>query len=133
MNLNDIMGNSDRQLVFDTILEEACRQWCAFFPDTPDRMDGEGFANFFYEIFEQKEAEYIQEAKYEQEAESKEPPAEKSEVHAAPPMEAGQSAQAAPTVTDSPPVSGPVQENQAVQEFMKLLMENRRRRDGTTP
>lgn len=125
MNLNDIMGNSDRQLVFDTILEEACRQWCAFFPDTPDRMDGEGFANFFYEIFEQKEAEYIQEAKYEQEAESKEPPAEKSEVHAAPPMEAGQSAQAAPTVTDSPPVSRPVQENQAVQEFMKLLMENR--------
>lgn len=114
MNLNDIMGNTDRQQIFDTVLEEACRQWCAFFPDTPDRMDGKGFANFFYEIFDQKEVEYLQEA-----AESKEPPAEKGEAPVTQPD------QTTATVTDSPPKSGPVQENQDVQEFLKLLMENR--------
>lgn len=119
MNLNDIIGNTDRQQIFDTVLEEACRQWCAFFPDTPDRMDGEGFANFFYEIFDQKEVEYLQEA-----AESKEPPAEKAEAPVTQPKEAAPPVQAAP-VTDSPPKSGPVQENQDVQQFLKFLMENR--------
>lgn len=63
MNLQNIVGNKDMQSVFDMILEEACRQWCAFIPDTPERMNGEGFADFFYEIFEQKQEEYIQEMK----------------------------------------------------------------------
>lgn len=122
MNLNDIMGNSDRQQIFDTVLEEACHQWCAVLPDTPERMDGKGFADFFYETFAQKEAELHQE-----EAVSKEPSAEKAA--AAPVAEPKGTEQPEQTATaaaaDSPPKSGPLQENQAVQEFMKLLMENR--------
>lgn len=121
MNLSDIVGNTDRQQIFDTVLEEACRQWCAFFPDTPERMDGEGFANFFYEIFEQKEAEYYHEA-----VESEMTSAEKTEAQAAPPKEADRPAQEeAPAAVDSELNSGPVQENQDVQAFLKLLMENR--------
>ena len=42
------------------ILEEACRQWCCFIDDAPERADGEGFAQFFYEIFELKEQEYME-------------------------------------------------------------------------
>lgn len=120
MNLNDILGNADRQQMFDTVLEEACRQWCAVLPDAPERMDGKGFADFFYETFAQKEAERYQEAEV-----SKEAPAEKAEAPAVPTEVTDKSAPEAPTVSDSPPTSGPVQENQAVQEFMKLLMENR--------
>lgn len=121
MNLSDIVGNTDRQQIFDTVLEEACRQWCAFFPDTPERMDGEGFANFFYEIFEQKEAEYYHEA-----VESEITSAEKTEAVAAPLKEADRPAQEeAPAAVDSELNSGPVQENQDVQAFLKLLMENR--------
>lgn len=45
------------------VLEEACRQWCVFIDDVPERKDGEGFADFFYEIFEDKEKEYIQQIK----------------------------------------------------------------------
>lgn len=120
MNLNDIIGNSDRQQIFDTVLEEACRQWCADLPNTPERMDGKGFAGFFYETFAQKETEHHQEAEV-----SEALPAEKAAVHTAPPKEAEKPAQETPTVTDSPPKSGPVQEEQAVQEFLRLLTENR--------
>lgn len=63
MNLQDILENKDQRMVFDAVLEEACRQWCEFIPDAPERMDGEGFAGFFYEIYGQKGNEYIQEAK----------------------------------------------------------------------
>ena len=46
--------------VFDAVLEEACRQWCCFIDEAPERKDGEGFANFFYEIFLDKEKEYLE-------------------------------------------------------------------------
>lgn len=36
------------------VLEEACRQWCDFTEAIPKRKDGEGFADFFYEIYESK-------------------------------------------------------------------------------
>ena len=65
MDLRDILESKDRQMVFNTVLEEACRQWCAVIPDVPERMDGEGFADFFYEIFQEKGNEYIREAKEE--------------------------------------------------------------------
>lgn len=120
MNLNDILGSTDRQQIFDTVLEEACRQWCAILPDAPEHKDGKGFADFFYQTFAQKEAEHHQEAEV-----SEAPPPEKAATPAAPPKEAEKPAQEAPAVTDSLPKSGPVQEEQAVQEFLKLLMENR--------
>lgn len=63
MKLQDILENKDQRMAFDAVLEEACRQWCEFIPDVPERMDGEGFADFFYETFEQKGNEYIREAK----------------------------------------------------------------------
>lgn len=62
MTLEDIKGNKMREKVFPDILEEACRQWCEFINDAPERKDGEGFADFFFEIFEEKEQEYIYEA-----------------------------------------------------------------------
>lgn len=40
--------------VFDYALEEACRQWCDFIDEAPERKTGEGFADFFREIVEQK-------------------------------------------------------------------------------
>lgn len=39
---------------FEEILEDAARQWCDFIDDTPERKTGEGFAQFFREIREQK-------------------------------------------------------------------------------
>ena len=62
MTLEDIKGNGMREKIFPAILEEACRQWCEFIDEAPERKDGEGFAEFFFEIFEDKEQEYIYEA-----------------------------------------------------------------------
>lgn len=59
MDLNDIITDPKRHKIFDIILEEACRQWCEFIGDAPERADGEGFAQFFYDIFEMKEQEYL--------------------------------------------------------------------------
>ena len=42
------------------VIEEACRQWCGFIDEVPERKDGEGFAKFFYDIFKEKEQEYIE-------------------------------------------------------------------------
>ncbi len=60
INLDAIISDPARQKIFDIILEEACRQWCCFIDEAPERADGEGFAQFFYEIFEQKEQEYME-------------------------------------------------------------------------
>ena len=60
VNLDAIISDPARQKVFDMIWEEACRQWCCFIDDAPERADGEGFAQFFYEIFELKEQEYME-------------------------------------------------------------------------
>ena len=63
MNIHDIAKSKEKKAVFNMVLEEACRQWCVFIDDAPERKDGEGFANFFYEIFEDKEKEYVQQIK----------------------------------------------------------------------
>lgn len=63
MNIQDIAKSKEKKAVFNMVLEEACRQWCVFIDDAPERKDGEGFANFFYEIFEDKEKEYVQQIK----------------------------------------------------------------------
>ncbi|MBD5543080.1 MAG: hypothetical protein HDR01_02235 [Lachnospiraceae bacterium] len=67
MTFDDIKASEIREKIFPMILEEACRQWCAFIDDVPERADGEGFAEFFFEIFEAKELEYAEQI-YEQEA-----------------------------------------------------------------
>ena len=59
MTFEDIKKSEMREKIFPMVLEEACRQWCAFIEDAPERKDGEGFADFFYEIFEEKEKEYV--------------------------------------------------------------------------
>lgn len=59
MNIQDIAKSREKKAVFDMVLEEACRQWCCFIEETPERKDGEGFASFFYEIFQEKEKEYL--------------------------------------------------------------------------
>lgn len=60
MDIRDIARSREKQAVFNMVLEEACRQWCNFIEEVPERKDGEGFANFFYEIFEDKEKEYLE-------------------------------------------------------------------------
>lgn len=59
MELNDIISEPSRIKIFDIILDEACRQWCCFIDEDPGRADGEGFAEFFYDIFRDKELEYM--------------------------------------------------------------------------
>ena len=61
MDLKDIVNDPARLQIFDEFLEEACRQWCDFIDDEPERATGEGFAGFFYEIFEMKEEEMLEE------------------------------------------------------------------------
>ena len=60
MTIKDIVESPARLSIFDIVLEEACRQWCDIIDEAPDRKDGEGFANFFYEIFADKEQEYLE-------------------------------------------------------------------------
>ena len=47
-----------QQRLTDALLEEACRQWCCFIDEVPERLDGIGFSNFCREICEQKTEEY---------------------------------------------------------------------------
>ena len=42
--------NRSKQTKFEVIVDEACRQWCDFIDEAPERRTGEGFAQFFYEI-----------------------------------------------------------------------------------
>lgn len=60
MDIQDIARSREKQAIFNMVLEEACRQWCDFIDEAPERKDGDGFANFFYEIFEDKEKEYLE-------------------------------------------------------------------------
>lgn len=60
MNIQDISKSREKKAIFDMVLEESCRQWCCFIDDAPERKDGDGFAAFFYEIFEDKQKEYLQ-------------------------------------------------------------------------
>ncbi len=60
MTIKDIVESPARLSIFDIVLEEACRQWCDMIDEAPERKDGEGFANFFYEIFADKEQEYLE-------------------------------------------------------------------------
>lgn len=60
INISTIASDINRQNIFDMVIEEACRQWCCFTDEAPERKTGEGFANFFYEIFKEKEQEYLE-------------------------------------------------------------------------
>ncbi|MFR2737482.1 MAG: hypothetical protein ACLTA2_01975 [[Clostridium] innocuum] len=62
MKVKDIVESPARLSIFEAVLEEACRQWYDFIEDAPERKDGEGFADFFYEIFADKEQEYLENA-----------------------------------------------------------------------
>jgi len=63
MSVNDILSDPARVKIFDTVLEESCRQWCGCINNAPERASGKGFAAFFYEVFQQKEQEYKAELK----------------------------------------------------------------------
>ena len=67
MTFDDKKASEIREKIFPMVLEEACRQWCDCLADAPERADGEGFAEFFFEIFEEKELEYAKQV-YEMEA-----------------------------------------------------------------
>lgn len=59
MDIQDIARSKEKKAVFNMVLEEACRQWCCFIDEAPERRNGEGFSEFFYEIFEDKEKDYL--------------------------------------------------------------------------
>lgn len=61
MTIYDVAENKKRMAVFNALMEEACRQWCDLLEDAPERKDGERFAEFFFEVFEAKEDEYMEE------------------------------------------------------------------------
>lgn len=42
-------------------LEEACRQWCDFIDEAPERRSGKGFADFYGEIKRQMICDYSEE------------------------------------------------------------------------
>lgn len=49
------MRERSRWLVFpneveDAMMQEACRQWCVFIDEAPERREGTGFADFYREI-----------------------------------------------------------------------------------
>ena len=60
INITAIANDTNKQNIFDMVIEEACRQWCCFIDEAPERKDGEGFAEFFYDIFKEKEQEYLE-------------------------------------------------------------------------
>lgn len=60
INISTIASDINRQNIFDMVIEEACRQWCCFIEESPERKTGEGFAEFFYEIFKAKQDEYLE-------------------------------------------------------------------------
>lgn len=60
INISSIASDINKQNIFDMVIEEACRQWCCFIDEAPERKDGEGFAKFFYEIFKAKQDEYLE-------------------------------------------------------------------------
>lgn len=59
MNTNTHVITTDDP-IFPMTIEEACRQWCDGIENAPERMDGEGFYDFFLEIYDQKAEEYQQ-------------------------------------------------------------------------
>ena len=61
MNAHEMCtGNEELQLI-KILLEEACRQWCDFIEECPERLTGEGFGDFFLEIYFEKKDEYAKE------------------------------------------------------------------------
>lgn len=60
INISNIASDVNKQNIFDMVIEEACRQWCCFVDEAPERKTGEGFAEFFYEIFKAKQDEYLE-------------------------------------------------------------------------
>ena len=46
------------------MMDEACRQWCAFIDESPERRDGLLFTEFYAEICENKYQEYLNDPAY---------------------------------------------------------------------
>ena len=53
-DIYSISRSNIKKAVFEKCLNEACRQWCEFIDEAPERKNGEGFAHFFYEVFDDK-------------------------------------------------------------------------------
>ena len=50
-----ILGDWEEKEIY--YLEEACRQWCDFIDEAPERKTGIGFYAFYQQIKQQKESE----------------------------------------------------------------------------
>lgn len=60
-DIYSISRSNIKKAVFEKCLNEACRQWCEFVDEAPERRNGKDFAHFFYEVFDDKWKEYSQE------------------------------------------------------------------------
>ena len=61
MNVSGMRKGNEQEQLIKILLEEACRQWYAFIDEHPDRTTGEGFGDFFFEVYEEKKDEYAAE------------------------------------------------------------------------
>lgn len=61
MNANEMCKGDEQEQLIKILLEEACRQWCDFIDECPDRATGEGFGDFFFEIYAEKKDMYEKE------------------------------------------------------------------------
>ena len=46
-DIYSISRSNIKKAVFEKCLNEACRQWCEFIDEAPERRNGEDFAHFF--------------------------------------------------------------------------------------
>jgi len=60
----DIILSFDDFVTKCRMLDEACRQWCDFIDESPERRGGEYFTEFYAEICEQKYREYLEDPSY---------------------------------------------------------------------
>ena len=42
-------------------MDEACRIWCDSIEDAPEKAEGYGFSEFFYNVYAEKREEYLKE------------------------------------------------------------------------
>lgn len=66
---NAITGRKKALSYYDFItkcrmMDEACRQWCVFIDESPERRDGTLFTEFYDDICKQKYAEYLADPRY---------------------------------------------------------------------
>ena len=59
-----ILFNFEDFIKASRMLDGACRQWCKFIDENPERRSGEFFTEFYEKICKQKYQEYLDDSAY---------------------------------------------------------------------